>query len=76
MSVGKISDTSDFSEPLVVLNTYNLELFQYVETTKFFEKIDIVDEENLVPRLPKYFKVCFEELLLMGGYDMYQQNSS
>ena len=76
MGVGKVTDTSDMAEPLVVLNTYNLELFQYVEATKFFERVALVDEENLIPRLPKYFKVCFEELLLLGGYDLNQQNSS
>jgi len=34
--------------------------------------VTVIDEENLIPRIPKYFKFILtseEEIMLLGGYD-------
>jgi len=72
MSIGKIIDTSEYSSPLIAVNTYSLELLQYKEKYKKFDPVSIDDDDNLIPRMPRYFKyqqVSDDEILIAGGYD-------
>lgn len=41
MDFGRIIDNSEFSEPLIVMNTYNFELLEYKQQTKGFEPVTI-----------------------------------
>ena len=56
-NIGKISDNSDFSMPLVVFNTYNLSnCFNYFEKMRHFEALPLVDDESLAKNeVPHYF---------------------
>lgn len=46
--IGHVIDNSDFSMPLVVFNTYNLKYcYNYFEKMREFERITVIDEENL-----------------------------
>jgi len=45
--IGKITDNSDFSMPLVAFNSYQLTAFNYIEKAREFEKLDIKDDMNL-----------------------------
>ena len=72
MQIGKILDTTEYHVPLVSVNTFNLEVYQYSDKSKNFDKIQILDEENLIPWLPKHFKFILtsdEEIMILGGYD-------
>lgn len=79
MSLGKILDTTEYQTPLVTVNTFNLEVFQFSDKMKQFDKVTVIDEENLIPRIPKYFKFILtseEEIMLLGGYDQIMKRSS
>mgnify|MGYP001009252490 CR=1 FL=1 len=49
MQIGKILDTTEYHVPLVSVNTFNLEVYQYSDKSKNFDKVQILDEENLIP---------------------------
>jgi len=44
--IGKITDNSDFSMPLVAFNSYQLQAFNYLEKAREFEKLTLLDDEN------------------------------
>lgn len=72
--IGKITDNSDFSMPLVVFNTYNLKyVFNYYEKLRDFERLSLVDDENLADgEVPHYFKSIYipdDKFLIMGGLE-------
>lgn len=72
--IGKITDNSDFSMPLVVFNTYNLKyIFNYYEKLRDFERLSLVDDENLAEdEVPHYFKSIYipdDKFLVMGGLE-------
>ena len=39
MQIGKILDTTEYHVPLVSVNTFNLEVYQYSDKSKNFDKI-------------------------------------
>jgi len=43
--LGKITDNSDFSMPLVAFNTYQLQVFNYDEKLKDFRELKFLDED-------------------------------
>lgn len=45
--IGKIVDNSDFSMPLVVFNTQQLQAYAYQEHLREFMQVDLIDEDNL-----------------------------
>lgn len=73
-SIGKISDNSDFSMPLVVFNTYDLQnCFNYFEKLRSFEKLPLVDDESLAKNeVPHYFQTVYipdDKFLIVGGLE-------
>jgi hypothetical protein len=72
-SIGKITDNSDFSMPLVVFNTHQLSTFHYIEKAREFEKLQIKDDENYATNdIPHYFKSVYipdDKFLLVGGLE-------
>lgn len=56
-SIGKIADNSDFSMPLVVFNTFNLQnCYNYFEKMRSFERLPLIDDESLAKNeVPHYF---------------------
>jgi len=56
-NLGAIADNSDFSMPLVVFNTYNLQaVYNYFEKVRSFERLPLNDERALAKNeVPHYF---------------------
>ena len=72
--IGKITDNTDFSMPLVVFNTYNLSsCYNYYEKMRQFERLPLIDEENLAQNeVPHYFKTVYipdDKFLVIGGLE-------
>ena len=44
-SLGKITDNSDFSMPLVAFNTYQLQVFNFFERLRDFKELKLIDED-------------------------------
>ena len=78
--IGKIVDNSDFSMPLVVFNTQQLQAFSFQEHLREFKEVDIIDEENLSQlEVPRYFKSLYipdDKFLLLGGLERHTSHSS
>jgi hypothetical protein len=47
MDFGRVIDNNEFSEPLIVMNTYNFELLEYQQNTKEFETVLIRGKHNI-----------------------------
>jgi hypothetical protein len=41
MDFGRVVDQSEFSQPLIIMNTYNFELLEYKQTIKTFEHVPV-----------------------------------
>ena len=78
--LGKIVDNSDFSMPLVVFNTQQLEAFSYQEHLREFTKVELIDDDNLAQlEIPKYFKSIYvphDKFMLIGGLERHTSHSS
>ena len=75
-NLGRITDNSDFSMPLVAFNTYSLELFNYSEKVREFVQLKVSGDEYMEIRksdIPKYFKSLYlpilNQFLIVGGLD-------
>lgn len=71
--MGKLTDNSDFSMPLVAFNTYQLQVFNYFEGLRDFKELKISDEDNLAKHdVPRFFKTIYipdDRFLLIGGQE-------
>ena len=71
--IGKVTDNSDFSMPLVAFNTHQLSAFHYIEKAREFEKLALKDDENYTTNdIPHYFKSIYipdDKFLLVGGLE-------
>ena len=71
--IGKITDNSDFSMPLVAFNSHQLSAFHYIERAREFEKLNLIDDENYAMNdIPHYFKSIYvpdDRFLLIGGLE-------
>ena len=71
--IGKVTDNSDFSMPLVAFNTHQLGAFHYIEKAREFEKLALKDDENYTTNdIPHYFKSIYipdDKFLLVGGLE-------
>lgn len=79
MDFGRIIDNCEFTQPLVLMNTYNFDLLEFKQKLKSFERIAVEDEKLLIETIPKYFKSVMlsnDEVAIMGGYDYSLSNSS
>jgi hypothetical protein len=45
--LGKITDNSDFSMPLVTFNTHTLQVYNYNERIRDFQELKFIDEDQL-----------------------------
>ena len=43
--LGKITDNSDFSMPLVTFNTHTLQVYNYMERIRDFKELKFIDED-------------------------------
>ena len=72
-NMGKITDNSDFAMPLVAFNTYQLQVYNYIERLRDFKQLTIIDEDQLCQHeLPRYFKSVYiphDKFLLVGGQE-------
>lgn len=75
-----IIDKSDFSVPITFFNSHELEAYTFQEHMKDFEKVNLIDEENLAAyEMPKYFKAVYiqhDKFMLIGGVERMDPNSS
>lgn len=73
-------DNSDFSMPLVVFNTQQLQAFSYQEHLREFSVVDLIDEDNLAAlEIPRYFKSVYvpdDKFMLIGGLERHTSASS
>lgn len=70
---------SEFSEPIITLNTFTLELYLFSDKEKEFIPVSVIDVENLIPWIPKYFKfivISDEEIIILGGSDRRSNKTS
>ncbi|CDW86358.1 kelch motif family protein [Stylonychia lemnae] len=71
--LGKITDNSDFSMPLVAFNTYQLQVFNYHEKLRDFKELKFYDEDQLSKHdVPRFFKTMYipdDRFLLIGGQE-------
>jgi len=71
--LGKITDNSDFSMPIVTFNTHTLQVYNYLERTRDFKELKFIDEDQLAQHdLPRYFKTLYipdDRFLLVGGQE-------
>jgi hypothetical protein len=78
--IGKITDVSDFSMPLVTFNSYKLAAFNYIEKAREFEKLELKDDMNLADNeVPRYFKTVYvpdDKFLLIGGLERESSKTS
>ena len=78
--IGKITDNSDFSMPLVAFNSHQLQAFHYIEKAREFERLSLDDEENMAQNeVPHYFKSIYipdDKFLLVGGLERDQPATS
>jgi hypothetical protein len=78
--IGKITDNSDFSMPLVAFNSHQLGAFNYIEKAREFEKLELKDDMNLTENeVPHYFKTVYipdDKFLLIGGLERDSAKSS
>ena len=78
--IGKVVDNSDFSMPLVVFNTQQLQAFSYQEHLREFSVVDLIDEDNLAAlEIPRYFKSVYvpdDKFMLIGGLERHTSASS
>jgi hypothetical protein len=73
-NLGAIADNSDFSMPLVVFNTYNLQaVYNYFEKVRSFERLPLNDERALAKNeVPHYFQTVYipdDKFLVLGGLE-------
>ena len=72
-NIGKVTDNSDFSMPLVAFNTHQLGAFHYIEKAREFEKLQLKDDENYsASDIPHYFKSIYipdDKFILVGGLE-------
>lgn len=78
--IGKIVDNSDFSMPLVVFNTQQLQAFSYQEHLREFQPVELIDEDNLAAlEIPRYYKSVYvpdDKYMLIGGLERHTSQSS
>ena len=78
--IGKIVDNSDFSMPLVVFNSQQLEAFSYQEHLREFKPVSLIDEDNLaLNEIPRFFKAVYipdDKFFLVGGLERLSSQSS
>lgn len=78
--IGRIVDNSDFSMPLVVFNTQQLQAFSFQEHLREFSPVDLIDEDNLAQiEIPRYFKSIYipdDKFMLIGGLERHTSASS
>ena len=78
--IGKIVDNSDFSMPLVVFNSNQLQAFSYQEHMREFAPVTLIDEDNLANlEIPRYFKAIYipdDRFMLVGGLERLTPQSS
>ena len=68
--MGKIRDNRVYDLPIVIFNTYNFEMLEYNNKHRKFKETKVRDEENIISRIPKYFKslvVSEDEVVILGG---------
>lgn len=73
-------DNSDFSMPLVVFNSQQLEAFSYQEHLREFKPVSLIDEDNIaINEIPRYFKAVYipdDKFFLVGGLERLNSQSS
>ena len=78
--IGRIVDNSDFSMPLVVFNSQQLEAFSYQEQIREFTPVTLLDDEDLaINEIPRYFKHIYvpdDKFMLLGGLERHTSDSS
>jgi hypothetical protein len=78
--IGRIVDNSDFSMPLVVFNSQQLEAYSYQEQIREFSPVTLLDDEDLaINEIPRYFKHIYvpdDKFMLLGGLERHTSDSS
>ena len=46
-NIGKITNNSDFSMPLVAFNTHTLQVFNFIERDRDYRELKFIDEDQL-----------------------------
>ena len=78
--IGKVVDNSDFSMPLVVFNTQQLQAYCYEEHLRDFCPVTLIDDDNLTNlEIPRYFKSVYipdDKFMIFGGLERHTSQSS